>query len=81
VSSFRKLELESDYGVDIGVLLDVAMRHGVESVAEVNLGVISHRNRDLGDLSLMAQQVARTILSRADLHGRIQPERLQESLR
>lgn len=81
VSSFRKLELESDYGVDIGVLLDMAMRHGVESVAEVNLGVISHRNRDLGDLSLMAQQVARTILSRADLHGRIQPERLQESLR
>lgn len=81
VSTFRQLELESDYGVDIGILLDMSTRLGVESITEVNLGVISHRNRELGDLSQMAEQVARTILSRAKLHGRIQPEWLQESLR
>lgn len=74
VSSFRQLELESDYGVDVGVLLDVAMRNGVESVTEVNLGAISHRNRDLGDLAHMAEQVARTILTRATARGRTKSE-------
>jgi glucosyl-3-phosphoglycerate synthase len=80
VSTFRQLDIESDYGVDVGVLLDVATRHGVESIAEVNLGVISHRNRELGDLSRMADQVARTILSRAHIHGRTQFEGLHELL-
>jgi glucosyl-3-phosphoglycerate synthase len=78
VSTFRQLDIESDYGVDVGVLLDVATRHGVESIAEVNLGVISHRNRELGDLSRMADQVARTILSRARIHERTQVEGLHE---
>lgn len=81
VSTFRQLELESDYGVDVGILLDVASRHGVEAIAEVNLGVISHRNRDLGDLTHMAEQVARTILSRATAQGRIESEQSRQLIR
>ncbi len=81
VSTFRQLELESDYGVDVGILLDAAAQHGVEAIAEVNLGVISHRNRDLGDLSHMAEQVARTILSRANSQNRIRLGQPHELLR
>jgi len=78
ISSFRQIDLERDYGVDVGVLLDVADRYGVRSIAEVDLGMISHRNRELGELSEMAGQVARTIISRAARFGRIETERTDD---
>lgn len=59
------LTLESDYGVDIGLLIDVIERHGRSSVAEVNLGALAHRRRDLEALSKTAEQVARAILVRS----------------
>lgn len=69
--SFRQIGLEVDYGVDIGILLDMSFRFGVRSIVEVNLGSITHRNRELGELSEMAEQVARTVLGRAVRAGRI----------
>ncbi len=57
--------LEPDYGVEIGLLIDVARRYGTSAVAEVDLGVRQHRNRPLGELSHQARQVMEAMLSRA----------------
>jgi glucosyl-3-phosphoglycerate synthase len=53
------------YGVDLGLLVDVAALVGVEAMAQVDLGTRTHRNRPLAELSLQATAVLRTALDRA----------------
>lgn len=65
VETLGRLWLDCDYGVDIGILLDIAESYGVRSIHEVNLGTLAHRNRDLNSLSQTAKQVARAILARS----------------
>ncbi|WP_082403375.1 glucosyl-3-phosphoglycerate synthase [Saccharothrix sp. NRRL B-16348] len=52
------------YGVEIGLLLDAHTRYGLAGIAQVNLGVRKHRNRDLRQLGPMAAQIAVTALRR-----------------
>ena len=53
------------YGVDVALLIDIARKHGVDSIAQVDLGTRIHRNRPLDELGPMAMAVTRTILARA----------------
>jgi glucosyl-3-phosphoglycerate synthase len=65
----RTLRFENDYGVDIGLLLDAV---GVGArIAEVDIGHIEHESQDLDRLGEMATQVARAILDRAAMYGRL----------
>lgn len=52
------------YGVEIGLLLDVHERHGLDGLAQVNLGVRKHRNRSLLELGVMARQIVGAALPR-----------------
>lgn len=63
------------YGVEVGLLLDIARRFGPESIVEVDLGVRSHRNKPLAELVPMAEVVAQTILSRTIDDQNPPPER------
>jgi glucosyl-3-phosphoglycerate synthase len=65
----RQLCLEPDYGVDVGVLIDMYTRFGRKGIREVPLGSLSHRSRPLGDLADTAPQICRSILSRVHHHG------------
>jgi glucosyl-3-phosphoglycerate synthase len=65
----RKVHFENDYGVDIGLLLDAAALGA--RIAEVDIGHIDHESQDLDRLGEMATQVARAILDRAALYGRL----------
>ncbi|HEV2427450.1 MAG TPA: glycosyltransferase, partial [Acidimicrobiales bacterium] len=56
--------LEPDYSVEIALLIDVARRFGVESLAQVDLGVRRHRNRPLDELRPMSSDVLRSALAR-----------------
>lgn len=47
----------SGYGVDIGLLLTVLDRHGLDAMAQVDLGRRVHRHQDLVSLGRMALQV------------------------
>lgn len=55
------------YGVELGLLIDVANRFGVQSLAQVDLGVRVHRNRPLEDLATQASAVLGVALHRAGL--------------
>jgi len=61
------------YGVDIGLLIDVANRHGIHAMAQVDLEVRHHRNRSLHDLSAQAMAVTGTILHKAQ-PGLVDPD-------
>jgi glucosyl-3-phosphoglycerate synthase len=53
------------YGVDLGLIVDVAALIGVQAMAQVDLGTRTHRNRPLAELSPQAAAVLRTALDRA----------------
>jgi len=61
------LGIEPDYGVEIGLLIDVARRSGARSIAQVDLGRRTHRNRPLDELRPMAREVLRVALDRAGI--------------
>ncbi|WP_460490532.1 glycosyltransferase family protein, partial [Corynebacterium nasicanis] len=63
-STALQLPFAAGYGVEAGLLLDVARLHGPASVTQVDLGVRRHRNRPLEELAPMADVVVATVLGR-----------------
>lgn len=57
------------YGVDIGLLLDIASRYGAGAIADVHLGTRHHRARTLRELSAQADEVLAVALERAGVPG------------
>jgi glucosyl-3-phosphoglycerate synthase len=55
------------WGVELALLVDVVARHGLNSVAQVDLGERRHRNRPLADLGPQAMAILVTALRRAGL--------------
>jgi len=73
-SLLRQLPFEDGYGVDIGLLLD-AWRAGAR-MAEVDIGSLENDSQPLLDLTVMANEVARVIYSRARDAGRLNMEQI-----
>jgi len=65
---FEKIRIQRDWGVDVGILLDLPSG---AKVKDVDLGYISHRMKQEGDLSEMSQEVAGTIMTRSVGQGRL----------
>lgn len=72
----EQLSFENDYGVDVGLLIDAAM--GGLRIQQVDVGSLAHESQSLERLGRMARQVTRAILQRAQLHGRLEPELLDQ---
>lgn len=68
-STALRLPFVAGYGVEAGLLIDVASAHEPASIAEVELSPREHRNRPLTQLGPMADVVSRTILARAGVGG------------
>jgi glucosyl-3-phosphoglycerate synthase len=62
---FEKLGFADGYGVELGLLIDVARSLGAERIAQVDLGERIHRNRPLHELRPQAVDVLRAALERA----------------
>ncbi len=63
-SFMQKLELENDYGVDIGMLIDMHLMGA--RITEVNIGYIENRMQSWEQLSKMSLEVSRAIISRGE---------------
>jgi len=61
----ESVPFEVDYGVETGLLIDIAAAYGASSIRQVPLPPRAHRNRPLSELSVQASQVLRAALSRA----------------
>jgi glucosyl-3-phosphoglycerate synthase len=66
---FDKCPPADGYAVEIALLIDVASRFGVESIAQVDLGVRVHRNRPLDQLRPQATEILAAALARSPLAG------------
>jgi glucosyl-3-phosphoglycerate synthase len=63
----RQVPFAQGYGVEAGLLIDVAALVGAGSIGEVDLGVRRHRHRTLDELGRQSAQVMHAILLRAGL--------------
>lgn len=69
-SLLERLPFVQGYGVDLGLLADIADADGTEVIAQVDLGTRRHRNRPLDELGPQALAVLQTALRRAGTgHG------------
>ena len=64
-STALSLPFVAGYGVEAGLLIDVAKQFGPHAVTQAELSPRTHRNRPLDELAGMADVVTRTILARA----------------
>lgn len=64
-SAVEQLPFATGYGVDLGLLVDVAETFGEHTVAQAEMSARTHRNRPLDDLRHQATTVMRTALERA----------------
>ena len=62
---FERLPFVQGYGVDLGLLIDIADLEGTAAIAQVDLGLRRHRNRSLDELGPQALAVLQTALDRA----------------
>src|SRR5687768_6222574 len=60
---FNKIEFFNDYGVDIGILIDMYLMKA--RVQEVNIGYIENKSKPWEALGKMSGEVSRAIISRA----------------
>ncbi len=65
--ALEKCGLADGYAVELALLIDVAARFGVGTIAQVDLGTRVHRNRPLGELRPQATDILRAALARARL--------------
>jgi len=62
-SWLNKIDFENDYGVDIGILLDM---HSMNArIKEVNIGYIENRMQTWEQLGKMSREVSKSIIKRA----------------
>jgi glucosyl-3-phosphoglycerate synthase len=62
---FEKVPFVAGYGVEVGLLIDIAAGWGTHAMAQVDLGTRLHRNRTLNELGPQAMTIMQVILRRA----------------
>jgi glucosyl-3-phosphoglycerate synthase len=63
-SLFESLSVPTGYAVELAALVDTLRAHGLDALAQVDLGTRAHRHQSLRDLSGMATQIMAAALSR-----------------
>lgn len=72
-SYFKKIDFFNDYGVDIGILIDMYLMKA--RIKEVNIGYIENKSKPWQALGKMSKEVSRAIISKAQ---RQHPEEISE---
>jgi glucosyl-3-phosphoglycerate synthase len=60
---FEQIDFFNDYGVDIGILIDMHMQNA--RIAEINIGYIENDSKPLHELGKMSKEVASAIIKKA----------------
>lgn len=60
----ESLPIPVGYGIELAVLLDTARVHGLDAVAQVDLGRRGHKHQSSHDLAVMAAEIMLTAVRR-----------------
>jgi glucosyl-3-phosphoglycerate synthase len=67
------LPVSTGYAFDLGLLIDAYRAVGLDAIAQVDIGTVFNRHRDLGDLGTMALEVHQAVFDRLVAEGRMAP--------
>lgn len=73
-SLFKRIKFSNDYGVDIGILIDMYLIKA--RIKEVNIGYIENKSKPWDALGKMSREVAKAIITKAQQQN---PEEVMES--
>src|SRR6266498_4891083 len=76
----EQVRFSSGYGVELGLLIDIASRCGLDGIAQVDLEVRVHRNQDMQALSRMSFGILQTALTRLEEEGRMSTDSYSTTL-
>jgi glucosyl-3-phosphoglycerate synthase len=76
----EQLPFSSGYGVELGLLVDITSRYGLDVIAQVDLETRIHRNQDTQALSRMSFGILQTALTRLAEEGRLSPDAYSTTL-
>lgn len=62
---FERISVPTGYAVELAALVDTQRAHGIDAIAQVDLGTRAHRHQSLRDLSGMATQILAAALARS----------------
>ena len=67
----EKIPFSTGYGVEIGMLIEICERFGLETIAQVNVKRRMHRNKPLAELSKMSFGIMQTITRKLEYYKKI----------
>jgi glucosyl-3-phosphoglycerate synthase len=76
----EQLPFSSGYGVELGLLVDITSRYGLDVIAQVDLETRIHRNQDTQALSRMSFGILQTALTRLAEEGRLSADAYSTTL-
>jgi glucosyl-3-phosphoglycerate synthase len=62
--ALMQLPFVAGYGVEVALLIDLVEKWGLDAIAQADLGIRIHRNRDLQELGGMSFEILRTMMDR-----------------
>lgn len=71
-SVLEAIPFQTAYGVEIGLLIDILERFGLNAIAQVDLERRIHRNQSLAALSRMSYTILQTVLTRLERQNQIE---------
>lgn len=71
IDVLKSVPFFTGYSVEVGLLIDLLDKVGLDAMAQVDLDERVHRNRPLAELGPMAYAIGKTILQRAEERGRL----------
>ena len=83
-SLIESLTVPTGYGIEIASLIDTHALHGLEAIAQVDLGARAHRHQKDHDLAVMAAELLAVVNARRDAEPRdiaVEAEELQQFAR
>ncbi len=75
-SLLETLPFVQGYGVEVAMLIDVAERHGIDAIAQVDLGRRTHGHQSLAALGRMAGELLQVLVERSTGHETELPSEL-----
>ena len=69
--ALESIPFAGEYGVDIGILIDLYEAYGLDALSQVDLGRRVHRNSPDSALAVMAMHQHLAVLTRLQRHGRV----------
>lgn len=67
----EKIPFSTGYGVEIGMLIEICERFGLETIAQVNIKRRVHKNKPLAELSKMSFGIMQTIIRKLEYYKRM----------